>query len=143
MRFDLLIACKFHLKPPLSVSAVGRYSLSDTIHKMNVILSEIILFSFRAACELQLVRYGPKHVSMSLSDTPFSAYFNYNFKTMMCLQVCYTSNNSSTTEDALFDVTSGKAVATYKLWPWPCTHIAVSLVWVQLRLIINLWSLRL
>ena len=46
--------------------------------------------------------YGPKHTSLSLSDTSFCVYFKYNLKTTVCLQLCYTPNNSSTTEDACF-----------------------------------------
>ena len=48
---------------------------------------------------------------------PFCAYFKYNSKTTMYLQLCHTPKNSSTTRDALFHVTSGKAVATYKVRP--------------------------
>ena len=90
---------------------------------MNALLLEIFLVCFRAVCELWLASYGPKHTSRSLSDTPFNAYFMYNSKTTHCLHLHYTPNDSPTTEDALFYVKSGKAVATYKLRPR--TNIAV------------------
>ena len=43
--------------------------------------------------------------------------YTCNSKTTGCLQLYYTPNDSSTTEDALFHVKSCKAFATYKLWP--------------------------
>ena len=58
-----------------------------------------------------------QHTSRSVSDMPFCDYFKYNSKNTRCLQVYYTPNDSSTTEDALFYVKSHKAVAIYKLWP--------------------------
>ena len=67
--------------------------------------------------ELRLVTYSPKHTLLSVSDTPFCAYFKYNSKNTRCLQVYYTPNDSTTTDNALFHVKSGKAVATNKLQP--------------------------
>ena len=68
----------------------------------------------------------------------------YNLKTTVCLQLCYTPNNSSTTEEALFHVKSGKAVATYKLCPSPppvqtlqsCYFLYIH---VQLKMTTKLW----
>ena len=59
----------------------------------------------------------------------FCVHFKYNLKTTWYLQLYYTPSDSSTTDDALFHVKSGKAVATYKLHP--CTNIAVQLFCVQ------------
>ena len=72
-------------------------------------------FWFRAACKLWLARYGPKHASRSLSDTPLYVYFKCYSKTMGCLQLYCTPNDSSTIEDDLFCVKSGEAAATNKL----------------------------
>ena len=85
------------------------------MYETNAILSKTFLFWYRAVYELWLTSYGPKHASWSLFDTPFCAYFKYNSKTTGCLQLYYTPNDSSTTEDALFHVKSCKAVVTYKL----------------------------
>ena len=90
---------------------------------MNALLSEMFLFWFTAACKLWQVSYGPKYTWQSLSNTLFCVYFEYNSKTMQCLQLYYTPNDSSTTEDALFHVKRSKAVPTYKLLPH--TNVAV------------------
>ena len=84
---------------------------------MNTLLSEIFLFWFSTVCDLRLASYSPKHAPWCLSNVPFCVYFKYNSKTTGCLQLYYTPNDSSTTEDALFHVKSCKTVATYKLWP--------------------------
>ena len=63
------------------------------------------------------VRITKVRISDRLSTVPFCSYFKCYSKTAVSLQLCYTQNKSSTTEDALFDVTSDKAVPTYKLRP--------------------------
>ena len=99
----------------------------------NVLHMQRIRYYWRSSFSGSELRasYGPKHASWSLSGTPFCAYFKYNSKTMGCLQLYYTPNDSSTTENALFHVKSGKAVATYKLRP--CTNITVLLFCVQVE----------
>ena len=82
---------------------------------------------------------GPKHTSMSLSNTPFCANFKYNLKTTVYRQLCYAPNNFSTINDALFYVTSGKAVATYIQATAPYKHCCL-VICAQLRLTTKLWA---
>ena len=93
---------------------IGRICQCST-RAANALLLEIFLFWFTDVCEIRLYSelYGPEHSLLSLSDTPFCAYFKYNSKNTRCLQVYYTPNDCST----LFYVKIGKAVATYKLRP--------------------------
>ena len=46
----------------------------------TALLSEIFLFSVRAACEVRSASYVYKHTSQSLSYTPFVHYYTYNMK---------------------------------------------------------------
>ena len=48
-----------------------RVILGHSTHRTTALLSEMTIFWVRAACEIQLVSYGSKHASQSLSDTPF------------------------------------------------------------------------
>ena len=58
----------------------GVYKCSTS--QTTALLMKMCLFWFRAACELQLTSYSPKHAPWSLSTMLFHAYFQYNSKTM-------------------------------------------------------------
>ena len=82
----------------------------------NALLSEIFLFWFTSVCELRLTSYAPKHASLSLSNSPIMRISSKLEKHKVPASL-YAPNNPSTIEDALFYVSSGNAVATYKLQP--------------------------
>ena len=105
------------------------------MYEMKAILSETFLL-VQSCMRVILASYSPKHVSQSLFNTSFCAFYKYNPKTTGCLQLYYTPNDSSTTEDALFDVKSCKAVKTYKLRSR--ANIAVLLFCAQVRITTNL-----
>ena len=45
----------------------------QSAHQTTALLSEILLFLVRAACELRSMSYGYKHISRVLSYMPFCA----------------------------------------------------------------------
>ena len=49
-------------------------------HQKTALLSDIVLFWVRAACELRSASYGSKHTSRFLSGTQFCAYIHAQLK---------------------------------------------------------------
>ena len=60
---------------------------------------EMSIFCVRARCEVQLLSYGSKHVSQSLSHKPFVGASTRNLKITGCIWTFCISNNCSTTGD--------------------------------------------
>ena len=47
----------------------------------TVLLLDTSIFLVGAACEIQVMGYGSKHASQSVSDTPFMHILSYNLET--------------------------------------------------------------
>ena len=62
-------------------------------YQMTALLLEMPIFWVRRACEIQLVRYGSKHASQSLSDKPFCILTCVTWR----LQVVYEHSAYQTT----------------------------------------------
>ena len=93
------------------------YMRANALHAYptTALLLETFLFSFRgrAACELRLETYRPKHVSRSLSDASASTS-NTSLTPWACRWGTFnSSNDSTTTEQTSFRVVSDKAVAIF------------------------------
>ena len=50
--------------------------MNDLHSETTALLSEMVIYLVRDACELRSVSYGSKHVSQSLFDTPFCMYLH-------------------------------------------------------------------
>ena len=72
-------------------------------YRMTTLLVEMSIFRVIIKCEIQLVSYGSKHASQSLSNKPFVHTHMYNFQTTghTCIWTitCSISNHCSTIRD--------------------------------------------
>ena len=98
---------------------------------MNTILLKIFFFWLELQVSYDCRATAPNTHDKSLYNTLFCAYFKYNLKITVCLQLFYTPNDSSTTEDAYFMF---KATKLLQLTSYGPTIIAVLLFCVQVRM---------
>ena len=70
------------------------YSVCErSMHTMNALLSKTFLFLFRAACELWLVNYSPKHASQPL---PICHFVHISSATPKTWGACYSTTHQMT-----------------------------------------------
>ena len=86
-------------------------------HQTTALLSEMILFLIRAACELRLASYGSKRMSQTLFYVRhFVRTYMCNSKTKDRIRMLYLTNNCSTVRDIYFLGLNCMQDTTGELW---------------------------